>query len=263
MQRWFEATVRRRSRRTYTTETVDPAVLDSLAEMCEGFHPYPDARVALVTEPATDIFTGVIGSYGKVTGAPHVLCMIADAGRPFAQQHIGYVGEAAVLEATALGLDTCWVGGFFDPQKASRLVRLGEQERIVAVSPVGIAVSELSGAERTMRSMSSAHKRKPIETLAPSGTSGWPAWALAALECARIAPSAVNRQPWRFRMDGSVLEVLRDSKAEMPKVTKALDCGIAMLHAQLGAFSTGVSGTWIDAKSGLGVARFEPEAGES
>ncbi len=256
MNAWFEAVASRRSRRAFTSAPADSALLDDLAGACEGFHPYPDARVTLVSEPATDIFTGVIGAYGKVTGAPHVLCMIADERTPFAQQHCGYVGEAAVLEATALGLDTCWIGGFFDPDKAARLVRLGSTERVVAVSPVGIATDGLSGSERAMRGVASAHKRKPLSKIAPDGTQEWPPWAVAAVECARIAPSAVNRQPWRFRMKDGALEVSRDSAIEMPKVTKALDCGIAMLHAELGALSKGAAGEWEDLKGESALARF-------
>jgi nitroreductase len=258
MTAWFEATASRHSRRVYTAAPVDSETLDTLASACEGFHPYPDARVTLVTEPGTDIFTGVIGSYGKVTGAPHVLCVIVDEDAPFAQQHAGYVGEAAVLEATSLGLGTCWIGGFFDPEKAARLVRLGENERVVAVSPVGIAVDDYSGSERAMRTMSSAHKRKSLERIVPEGTAGWPDWALAAVECARIAPSAVNRQPWRFRMRNRDLLISRDSPIEMPRVTKALDCGIAMLHIQLGALSKGVMGRWEDLAEGPTMARFVP-----
>ncbi|HHY93759.1 MAG TPA: nitroreductase, partial [Firmicutes bacterium] len=39
---------------------------------------------------------------------------------------MGYTGEAVVLEATALGLATCWVGGFFRPEVAARLLGVGE-----------------------------------------------------------------------------------------------------------------------------------------
>jgi hypothetical protein len=198
----------------------------------------------------------VLGSYGKVTGSPHVLCVIADETSPTAQHHAGYVGEAAVLEATALGLNTCWIGGFFDQDKAARMVRLSANEDVVAVSPVGVASENLSGAERAMRKLSSAHKRKSLTSLASDDITQWPAWALAALECARIAPSAVNRQPWCFHMEDGALVISRDSPVELPRVTKALDCGIAMLHAELGAFSAGVLGGWEDLESKSILARF-------
>jgi len=84
-------------------------------------------------------------------------------------------------------------------------------------------------------------------------------WARAAVECARLAPSATNRQPWRFRFEGEGLVVEKSRGPELPMVTKRLDCGIAMLHAELGAWNAGVSGVWLESADGREVARFEPE----
>jgi len=78
------------------------------------------------------------------------------------------------------------------------------------------------------------------------------------VETARLAPSAINRQPWRFRLDGDSLVIAQDNAFETPKVTKRLDCGIAMLHAHLGAVAEGVVGAWTDLEGGLDVARFTP-----
>jgi hypothetical protein len=60
---------------------------------------------------------------------------------------------------------------------------------------------------------------------------------------ARIAPSAMNRQPWRFTLDGGALRVAYDGADALP-TSKRLDCGIAMLHAELGAAGEGVGGSW-------------------
>jgi len=260
MASWLAAASERRSRRAFDGTAALPQTLDALAETCEGFRPFGDARVVLVSDPLVDPFKGVVGSYGKVTGAPHVLLVIAQERSAEAQAHAGYAGEAAILEATALGLDTCWIGGFFDPKKALRLTELGSGERIVAISPVGFAPKGLTGTERTMRSMAGSHKRKDLHAIAP-GAEQWPAWAKAAAECVRIAPSAVNRQPWRLRVEDGTLVIARDNHFETPKVTKALDCGIAMLHAELGAFGAGVRGTWANQDNGLDVGRFTPAEG--
>ncbi len=109
-----------------------------------------------------------------------------------------------------------------------------------------------------MRRMARSKKRKCIEELAPGIGSSWPEWAVAAVETARLAPSAVNRQPWRFRLDGGGLVVAKDSAFETPKVAKRLDCGIAMLHAELGALAAGLDGLWTDL-TGSDVARFDAQ----
>jgi hypothetical protein len=254
---WLAAVARRHSRRAFDGTPVDSAQLDTLDAVCAGFRPYPDARTVLVRTPSVDVFQGVIGSYGKVTGAPHLLLFIGDERSDTCDQHVGYAGQAAVLEATVLGLDTCWVGGFFNVARTSQLVDLAPGERVLAVSPLGHATEGLSLSERGMQSMAGAHKRKSVAQIAPgSPGGGWRDWAVAAVETARLAPSAVNRQPWRFRCDAGALVIARDSALEFPRVTKRLDCGIAMLHAELGARATGVDGAWRELGNGLDVARF-------
>ena len=253
---WLAAVALRRSRRAYDMRPVDAATLDAIDAVCAGFRPHVDARVVLVRDPGVDVFTGFVGGYGKVKGAPHLLVFIGDERGRFADQHVGYTGEAVVLEATARGLDTCWVAGFFRASLARELVDLGPGERVFAVSPLGHGTAALGFGERGMRSMAHAHRRRTIQQIAPSVSAGWPDWAVAAVETARIAPSAVNRQPWRFRFDAGALVIARDSGVETPKVTKRLDCGIAMLHAELGARASGATGAWRDLALALDVARY-------
>lgn len=213
----------------------------------------------LVRTPEVDVYRGAIGAYGKVTGAPHLLVVISSEP-PSLGTHAGYTGEGLILEACSLGLQTCWVGGFFDREKTASLVSLSKGERVVAVSPVGHAEGALSAGEEVMRDLAHSRQRKALPGIAEDLDDSWPGWALAAVECARLAPSAVNRQPWRFRMSGRDLVVRRTRGPELPSVTKALDCGIAMLHAELGAYECGVSGMWHDCEnSPLALARFETE----
>ena len=90
--------------------------------------------------------------------------------------------------------------------------------------------------------------RRQIEEIAPGLQRGlgpahtaWPAWAISAVEAARLAPSGANRQPWRFRLDGDALVM---SSAESVSWTAPIDFGIAMLHVELGAGHEGVRGNW-------------------
>lgn len=253
---WLAAVARRSSRRTYDGHHVEPAVLDVIDECCQVFRPRPDARTVLVRDPAVDVFTGVIGAYGKVRDTPHLLAFIADERAPVADQHVGLTGQGVVLEATRLGLDTCWIGGFFSMPKVRHIIDLTDGERVYAVSPLGHAVASKSVTERTMRGLASSDKRKCVEELAPSISDTWPEWAVAAVETARLAPSALNRQPWRFRLEEGGLVLSVDSAFEAPRVAKRLDCGIAMLHVELGAAASGMHGAWTDL-TGSDVARFD------
>ncbi len=96
--------------------------------------------------------------------------------------------------------------------------------------------------------------RKPAEEIAP-GCDAWPRWAQAGVEAARLAPSAMHRQPWRFALHGEAVTV-SFAGPDTYKVSKRLDCGIAMLHFELGALGEGVAGRWELVDSGATVARY-------
>jgi len=64
----------------------------------------------------------------------------------------------------------------------------------------------------------------------------WPDWIISALEAARMAPSAVNRQPWRFSVEeDDSIKISVDSFRDPYRISKRLDCGIAMVHIEVGA----------------------------
>lgn len=258
--RWFSAAANRRSRRTYDGTSATPGALEELRAICDGFRPWPDARVELLEHAGEEIFTGIIGSYGRVSGAPHALLVIADTSSPYCQAHAGYTGEAAVLQATALRLGTCWIGGGFSAEAIRPHTNLLPAEQVLAIVAVGHPTERLSGTDRTMKLLTGSHKHKPVEQLLDDGGDGWPSWALAAVDAAQAAPSAVNRKPWRFRLDGDELVVSQDKRDSGAKLARALDCGIAMLHVELAARSEGAVGHWIDGgERPLDIARFRLE----
>jgi hypothetical protein len=242
-ERWHKAVAARTSRRVYDGRMPSEELLAPLETVCDGFRPFPGARTVLVRESPEPVFKGLIGGYGKVKGAPLYAAFIADTPAAHCREAVGYIGEAFVLEATALGLGTCWVSGFFRPGRAAAHVPLKEGESILAVTPVGFAVEGLTFIEKRMKAFVKAERRKPMEELVVSGSFEEP-WQRAAVEAARLAPSAVNRQPWRFRLEPGAVGLEFDKSAPGNAEAKRLDCGIAMLHVELGARSEGVDGSW-------------------
>lgn len=100
------------------------------------------------------------------------------------------------------------------------------------------------------------HRRKPMANLV-SGfeEANTPEWIRVALEAARLAPSAVNRQPWRFQVEQDALTVSVNRLGREFNISKRLDCGIAMLHIEVAALNSGVHGNW-DLLESPQVARF-------
>jgi len=255
--RWHDALSERRSIRQYAPKAVEADQLEAMRRVCAEFHPFQSARAVLVADPGEDIFRGIPGGYGKVSGAPALVAFVGNMRSPDVQEALGYTGEGVILEATALGLATCWVGGFFSPKRAAAMAQVAPNERVLAVTPVGYAKEGSSLQERAMSRFGRNWQRRPLRDLvAGLKENDRPDWMKAALEAARLAPSAMNRQPWRFQVDKNSITVSADSALNPTMVvSKRLDCGIAMLHIEIGALTSGVKGGWELLKSPQ-VARF-------
>ncbi len=260
--RWHAAISRRRSRRSFDSTELESSVLAQLETVCREFRPFPQARAELVTQSPEKVFKGAIGPYGKIKGAPAFIAFIGDMDDPHIQEKVGYLGEGIILEATAMDLNTCWVAGFFRPKVAASAVGTSGNERVLSVTPVGHATEEFTLEERIMTGFGLAHQRKPLTELVTGlDETELSHWVKSALEAARLAPSAINRQPWRFYLEPCSITVSVDSPRFTFGISKRLDCGIAMLHIEVAALDCGVQGTWEFLKAPQ-VARFTIAGGE-
>jgi hypothetical protein len=209
-----------------------------------------------VTESVKGVFRGIVGSYGKIKDTLAFIAFIGNMDSASVQEEVGYTGEGVILEATALGLNICWVAGFFKPESVASLVEIKSNERVLAVTPVGYARRFESLEEKLMTGFGRTHRRLPVSRLISGLRQGaLPEWVRASIQAARLAPSAMNRQPWGFDVeDGSIIVYVRTGGPEF-SVSKRLDCGIAMLHIEVAAMSCGVRGEWQFLKAPQ-VARF-------
>jgi nitroreductase len=242
---WYEAIRERRSRRRF--HSVPPLVnLNSwLWHVCRHFRPFPDAEAVLVNEPAERILTGAIGPYGKIRGAQAYVAVLGKNTGPNTPEQVGYTGEGIVLEATACGLDTCWVGGSFRPEAVGPMVSLNGGERVFGVIPIGYGAGAWSFGEKLLSGFGRTHRRKSLpELVTDVHERDLPPWITAALEAGRLAPSAFNRQPWRFSTTPDSITISVDNNGRDHGVSRRLDCGIVMLHIELGALSQRATGKW-------------------
>ncbi len=262
-ERWYLVIEKRRSRRRFDPKPIEASLLSQIVTTCTQFRPFPNARAVLITEPPDTVFKGAIGPYGKIKGAPAFIAFIGNMDSPNVYEQVGYTGEGIILEAESLNLAACWVAGFFRPKVVSSLTKIGEDERVLAVTPIGYAVRRHSLEERVMTGFGLTHRRRPLSGLVTGlRESEWPQWVKLSLEAARLAPSAVNRQPWGFDVDGSSITVFVRTSGPEFNVSKRLDCGIAMLHIEVAALSYGIRGNWEFLEPPL-VARFTIEAGRT
>lgn len=256
-QRWYKALTIRHSRRKYNNQPLAPDTVTHLQNFCADWSGhFPGVRLVLVTEKPDAVFKGLIGSYGKITGAPAYVAFIGDTTDPHVHENVGYVGEAFVLEATALELGTCWIAGTFKKEAVAQQINLAANERVYCITPVGNCAEMQNYEGKSLSGSPQGHKRKPLASLCLNfDPQTCPEWMRLAFEAARIAPSAINRQPWRFSVSNTGIVVSTAKSFLEFGIDKRLDCGIAMLHLEVATLSHGAQGTW-EGLSAPHVARF-------
>jgi nitroreductase len=236
--------------RSYANRSVDPALLERLMRFADDTEHVSEAptRVALISgvEAAKRVLTFMVGSYGLVQNAPHLLAGVLPEDSETARVDLGYILEQVVLEATRLGLGTCWITGSYDAERAGDALTLASEEVVAAVCALGYPTEEGLGRLHTqlIRRLAGGHKRKPLTEIVFSESWGKP-WSpddadpalVTMLKHARLAPSAHNAQPWRFirRPDGLALAVVKPM---------FIDAGIVMSHVTLAAATTERKGRW-------------------
>lgn len=233
MQRWYEASQRRFSVRRYK-DGPEEKQLEALAGMAELLRAH-GVRIALGR--SEEVFRPIFLWYGKISGTNSFAAIIAQ--KDAEPEMVGYVGEAFVLECTAMGLGTCWLGASYNKKTALSAVKLSEGERIVCITPIGVPDEEYTARPR--------RSYEKLTGLTAEQFGELSVWQKRAIECARRAPSAMNSQPWRFHASEEGILVENTSKNFG---YGRLDCGIAMLHLELGAAYCGIYGDWRKEKNG-------------
>ncbi|RAK08164.1 putative nitroreductase [Halanaerobium saccharolyticum] len=256
--RWYQSIKERSSRRQFYSKIIEKPKLKKLRNLIEMINQEIEGlRIILVQNDVEEIFTGILGSYGKISGAPAYLAFVGIKDIPYLEEKIGYGGEAVILEATALELGTCWVSGTFKAEEVLADLDLKKSEKLYAISPLGYPEDRPTISERILKTVISSKKRLDLDKLIinKNDLEAELEWIKTALKAARLAPSAVNRQPWRFKIGENEIIIELDSQEKNEEREKNLDCGIAMLHLEVGALKAGVSGSWEYLK-GKEVARF-------
>ncbi len=208
----FEAVFKRSSIRWFRPEPVDPVRRGRLEKVAEQCARRSGLRLELRWEDA-----------GWLENMQGYLLLAGPEEEAHLEEKCGYFGEKLVLTAAAMGLGSCWLGS----QQGS----LEPGVRLVCAVALGCAPDHGAPAAR--------HNTP----LSPDAASA-PAWFRGGLEAAAQAPSAMNRQNWRFSLlpDGTAQAEALDQRP-----FALVDLGIAKLHFELGAHG----GQWTWGSGGL------------
>lgn len=216
-----------------------------------------------------------MGTYGLVSGVSAFIVPAVECGE-MAMVDLGWAVEAAILDATALGISSCWIGGLFNRSAAAEFVRAYDNEIVPALIALGHPAARRSLQDRIVTGMAKSRSRRSLGELVrvmdewaggPTAARGGHQPGAAntefygeplrrCLEAVRIAPSASNKQPWRFVLShkgkSEVLTIglyLDEDRLYNNALGEAkmqhIDMGIAMRHFADAARETGLPGSWV------------------
>lgn len=262
-QQSIQMLIRRRfSCRTYEKKPVVGQVRQQLENVIVQATEGPlgsQAQFRLIAASETDrVALKGLGTYGFIKNpAGFIVGVVKSSEKDM--EDFGYLMEKLILDATALDLGTCWLGGSFSKSHFARAVDLQADESMPAVASVGYAASQPRAWDALIRQVAGSNRRLSWSDLFFDGVFDVPLRREEAggyagpLEMVRLGPSASNGQPWRIvrqraRWHFYVQRTPGYGKAALGPVKMAdlqrVDIGIAMCHWALTAETLDLSGTW-------------------
>ena len=209
----YEAVFERKSVRSFRMDAVSTPLLESITNYhreVQGLFGKTEAEVALV-----DNHWGkqkILGVFG--IRAPYYLLIYSEEGEK-AVMNVGFVCQRTVLYICSRGLGSCII----NPASAKKSLRTANGKRLVGIIAFGRSTHGITrkpvDAKRLDMSKLCIYKQKPR------------LWMKQLLEAARIAPSSMNSQPWRFVVYDNRLHVFANgNKTEQMKLLNELNFGI-------------------------------------
>lgn len=217
----YEAIFRRKSVRKYKNDEVEGRILEKIkgfGEDAVGIR--PDIRVKWKIFRASD--RNVKGMFQ--VKAPYYVALYSEICEDY-RKNAGFLMEQLSLYLHTLGIGSCYQGG-------ARLKNDGEEElELVMIMAFGYPAEALERERADFRRM---EMRKLVRI---HGTLGKVQRQI--LEPARLAPSAMNLQPWRFAVaeDRIHLFVKKPARIGYQKQLdmNLFDAGIALAHMMVAA----------------------------
>lgn len=201
----------RKSVRSYTPEPMDDVTLEKIADFIAGAKPlFPEIPFAwrlLSREQVKCICPWT---------TPQCIAIFTRE-EPGALENVGFIFQQLDLYLCSLGLGACWLG-------------MGKPVRGIPAEPgmkfvMMIAFGHPRG--EAQRKSAAEFKRKSLAEISDTPDE--------RLEGARLAPSSVNSQPWRFTHQDQTIHVhcVRQPLVKMLSDMNRIDVGIALAHVYL------------------------------
>lgn len=184
----------------------------------------------------------------------------------------GYAFESFCLYAAQRGMGSVMLASSLNRSAFEQALEVGPDEVMPVGSPVGYPAAKRSIRELAMRKAIHADDRLPFGELFFAGSFDTPlspmedeaaampgvdaadlATLLPLLKLVRLAPSAVNKQPWRVVVRGGDVHFYeqRSMKDNPLGDIQKVDMGIALAHFDLARKEAGVAGAFATSDPGI------------
>lgn len=192
---------------------------------------------------------GFAGYKGHMINAPHYIIILSENKDNYIENS-GYIGEEVCLKAKELEIGSCWITfeksktvieklSIITDKEVTGIIALGYDLNVNSKTVMNAVKTGENYSKADMKVVSTgASNRLGLEEVVYMNEWGNHATVseleeralLEAFSCATLAPSALNRQPWRFIVsNGTVILAVRQDDQSNTYEQK-IDAGIVMLY---------------------------------
>lgn len=235
--------------RTYQPKSLNPndklKIVEILEQSKKSVGPFGSSIHPFFVEQDKINEQEKIGTYGFVKNAPAFFGASTKNAR-LELIDFGYLFEKLILEFTDLNLGTVWLGGTFHRSQFDSFIT--EDQFIPAISPIGYEENK-SFTEKVIRIAAKSDRRKPINLFVFgakfSNLNDEQIHQLTPIfRYVQLAPSASNKQPWRFIVDDHMIHLYLEKTVgyadRLPFEIQYLDMGIAICHLEYALLDTNI-----------------------
>jgi len=208
----------RHSVRNYEAKRIEAEKISKIRDKIDELNKEGNLHLQLI-EDAGKTYNRLLNKFAGLGSAPSVI-ICAGKDDETLEERIGYYGEDLVLYIQGLGLNTCWAGTF---NKMGAETEVNDGEKIVISIAVGYG-----------KDKGKPHKSKtPEQVIEAKGDR--PYWFNKGVEMALLAPTAINQQKFKIRLNDDESVEIIDKGGPFSKVDK----GIVRRHFEIGAKTYG------------------------
>lgn len=204
-----EIIYKRKSTRKYQDKDVEQEVIDKIYTFINNAKPlYEDIKVgALIT--SSDEMSTI-----QPWKSNQVICIYSEEKDGYLE-NVGFIFQQLDLYLNSIGLGSCWIG----MGKPNKNIKEYNGLKFVIMFAFGYPKEELYRN-------ASEFKRLELSKISDELDE--------RLECARLAPSSVNSQPWYFKHEGDLIHLYYEKRSLISKVAlnyfNQIDLGIVLAH---------------------------------